>query len=206
MFRCSFCDFVHRNSIQGRRTQIFVLAPSSHNAANHKIIIIAPRRPRRRSLHVATSVIRCTSSTVTSHTGQPEKHAVDRHLRPPMRRRLTVVDDDGEGAMGDDDGDGATGDDDDGDGATGDDDDGDGATGDGETGYDDDDDDDGDGATGDDDDGDGATGDGATGYDDDDDGDGATGDDDDGGAATGDGATGYDDDSDGDWRRRQRRW
>ena len=45
-----------------------------------------------------------------------------------MRRRLTVVDDDGEGAMGDDDGDGATGDDDDG-GA---------ATGDGATGYDDD--------------------------------------------------------------------
>jgi hypothetical protein len=24
-----------------------------------------------------------TSSTVVSHTGQPEKHAVDRHLRPP---------------------------------------------------------------------------------------------------------------------------
>jgi hypothetical protein len=67
------------------------------------------------------------SSTVTSHTGQPEKHAVDRHLRPPMRRRLAVVDDDGEGAMGNDDGDGATGDDDDGDDATGD----------GATGYDD---------------------------------------------------------------------
>ena len=42
-------------------TQIFVLAPSSHNAANHKIIIIAPRRPWRRSLHVASSVVRCTS-------------------------------------------------------------------------------------------------------------------------------------------------
>ncbi len=78
-------------------------------------------RLRRRSLHIATSVVRYTSSTVTSHTGQPEKHAIDRHLRPPMRRCLAVVDDDGEGAMGDDDGDGATGDDDDGDGATGDD-------------------------------------------------------------------------------------
>jgi hypothetical protein len=33
--------------------------------------------------------------------GQPEKHAVDRHLCPPMPRRLAVVDDDGEGAMGD---------------------------------------------------------------------------------------------------------
>ena len=69
------------------------------------------------------------SSTVTSHIGQPEKHAIDRHIRPPMRRRLAVVDDDGKGAMGDDDGDGATGDDDDGDNATSD----------GATGYDDDD-------------------------------------------------------------------
>jgi len=43
----------------------------------------APRLPRRHSLHVASSIVRCTSSTVTSHTGQPEKHAVDRHLRPP---------------------------------------------------------------------------------------------------------------------------
>ena len=60
-------------------------------------------------------------STVTSHTGQPEKHAVNRHLRPPMRRHLAIVDDDGEGAMGDDDGDGTTGD-----GATGYDDDDDG--------------------------------------------------------------------------------
>jgi hypothetical protein len=76
-------------------------------------------------LHVATFVVRCTLSTITSHTGQPEKHAVDRHLRPPMHRRLAVVDDDGEGVMGDDDGDGAFCDDGDGDGATGD-----GATGD----------------------------------------------------------------------------
>ena len=37
-----------------------------------------------------------------------------------MRRCLTVVDDDGKGAMGDNDGDGATGDYDDGDGAMGD--------------------------------------------------------------------------------------
>ena len=77
--------------------------------------------------------------TVTSHTGQPEKHAVDRHLRPPMHRRLAVVNDDGEVAMGNDDSDSATGDDND------DDDDGDGygAMGSGATGHDDDDDGDG---------------------------------------------------------------
>ena len=94
--------------IQGRNRQILVLLgpSSSHNAANHKIRIPPPprppptlppssstaatrrpsrppRRPRRCSLHVASSVVRCTSSTVTSHTGQPEKHAVNRHLRPP---------------------------------------------------------------------------------------------------------------------------
>jgi hypothetical protein len=104
-------------------------------------------------LHVATSVIRCRSSTITSHTGQPEKHTVDRHLRPPMRRRLAIIDNDGDGATGDnDDGGGVTGDGKDGDGATGDD-------------------NDGNSATGDDDDGDGATGNGATGYNDDDDGD-----------------------------------
>jgi hypothetical protein len=79
-------------------------------------------------LHVATSVIRCTSSTVTSHTGQPEKHAVDRHLCPPMCRSLAVVDDDGEGATGEHDGNGATSDDNDCEGATGD----------GTTGYDND--------------------------------------------------------------------
>jgi len=32
----------------------------------------ALRRPRHCSLHVATSVVCCTSSTVTSHTGLPE--------------------------------------------------------------------------------------------------------------------------------------
>ena len=77
--------------------------------------------------------------TVTSHTGQPEKHAVDHHLRPPMRRRLTVVNDDGEGTMGNDDGDSATCDDNDDD----DDSDGDGTMGSGATGYDNDDDGDG---------------------------------------------------------------
>jgi hypothetical protein len=34
-------------------------------------------------LHVASSVVRCTLLTLTSHTGQPEKHAADQHLRPP---------------------------------------------------------------------------------------------------------------------------
>jgi len=57
--------------------------------------------------------------TITSHTGQPEKHAVDRHLCPPMHRRLVVVDDDGKSVTGDDDGDGTTGDNDDGDGTMG---------------------------------------------------------------------------------------
>ena len=33
-FRCSFCDFI-QEYFQGRRTQIPVLAPSSHNATNH---------------------------------------------------------------------------------------------------------------------------------------------------------------------------
>jgi hypothetical protein len=77
-------------------------------------------------LHVATSIVCCTSSTVTSHTSQPEKHAIDRHLCPPMRRSLAVVDDDGEGVTGDNDGDGATGNDDNGNGAMSD----------GATGYD----------------------------------------------------------------------
>jgi hypothetical protein len=90
----------------------------------------SPLPPRRRSLRVVSAVVRCTLSTVTSHTGQPEKHAVDRHLRPPMHIHLAVVNDNGEGAMGDDDGDGATGDDDNVNGATGD----------GATGYDNDDD------------------------------------------------------------------
>ena len=74
--------------------------------------------------------------TVTSHTGQPEKHAVDCHLRPPMCRRLAVVDDDGKGAMGNDDGNSATGDDND----DNDDGNGDGAMGSDATGYNDDDD------------------------------------------------------------------
>jgi hypothetical protein len=67
--------------------------------------------PRHRLLRVVSAVFRRTSSTITSHTGQPEKHAVDRNLRPPMHRHLAVVDDNGEGATGDDDnGNGAMGD------------------------------------------------------------------------------------------------
>ena len=68
--------------------------------------------------------------TVTSHTGQPEKHAVDCHLRPPMCRR------DGEGAMGNNDGNSASGDDND----DNNDDNGDGAMGSDATGYNNDDD------------------------------------------------------------------
>jgi hypothetical protein len=117
-------------------------------------------------------------------------------LPSPMRRRLAVVDNDGDGTKGDDENDGAMGDDEDDnpDDAT----DNEVEDNDGDDATDDDIDDDCDGATGDDDDDDNDNHDDATGNDDDDDdatdddvdndGDGATGDkvDDDGDGATDD--------------------
>ena len=85
-------------------------------------------RSRKRGARRARTRDRTTSSS-KRYARCARTRAISQH------RGITVVDDDGEGAMGDDDGDGATGDDNDGSGATGDDDDGDGATGHGATGY-----------------------------------------------------------------------
>ena len=97
-FCCSFSEFVHRNTIH--RTQNFVLAPSSHNAPNHNIIIIpTPRPPPPLPLSSSTTATRRPSRRssmlpipnvpgVVCCTSPPPSFAARRHLR----RLMHVVD------------------------------------------------------------------------------------------------------------------